>query len=98
MFNQARMDQMTELQEKYSKVKNWTRTEHKNVDKFYEALGLEHEQDSTNKKIAINCYEGEWMIKTSSQHYQHSTQVWALSLTRHSNSEETYFLLAAFTL
>ena len=69
------MEKMVELEEKYSKMKNWTRTSHENVDKFYEALGLEREEDSSNKKIAINCYQGEWTINTSSPNYLHSTQV-----------------------
>ena len=39
---------MDNLCESYARVKNWTRTSHKNVGKFYEALGLEQE------KLAIN--------------------------------------------
>ena len=75
MFHQVKMEKMAELEKKYFKAKNWTRTSQKNVDKFYEALGLEREEDSSNKKIAINCYEGEWMISTSSPNFLHSTQV-----------------------
>ena len=73
------MDNIKELQDKFSKVKNWTRTSYKNVEQFSEALQLENEQDPTNKKIAINFYDGEWRIKTSSPHHQSSTQVWNAS-------------------
>ena len=67
---------MEELCDSYSTVKNWTRTSHQNVDKFYEALGLEQEEeDDTNKRLAINFYAGQWMIKTSSPHHTESTQV-----------------------
>ena len=66
---------MENLYECYSTVKNWTRTSHKNVDKFYEALGLEQEEDDTNKKLAINFFAGQWTIRTSSPHDYHSTQV-----------------------
>ena len=51
---------MENLYECYSTVKNWTRTSHKNVDKFYEALGVEQEEDDTNKKLAINFFAGQW--------------------------------------
>ena len=66
---------MENLDDCYSTVKNWTRTSHKNVDKFYEALGLEQEEDDTNKKLAINFFAGQWIIRTSSPHDYHSTQV-----------------------
>ena len=66
---------MENLCESYATVKNWTRTSHKNVNKFYEALGLEQEEDDTNKKLAINFYAGQWYIKTNSPHSHHSTQV-----------------------
>ena len=66
---------MENLYECYSTVKNWTRTSHENVDKFYEALGVEQEEDDTNKKLAINFFAGQWTIRTSSPHDYHSTQV-----------------------
>ena len=76
MFSTGKI--MEDLCESYSTVKNWTRTSHQNVAKFYEALGLEQEEqeeDDTNKKLAINFYAGQWMIKTSSPNNQDSTQV-----------------------
>ena len=76
MFSRGKI--MEDLCESYSTVKNWTRTSHQNVAKFYEALGLEQEEqeeDDTNKKLAINFYAGQWMIKTSSPNHQDSTQV-----------------------
>ena len=74
MFSTGKI--MEDLCESYSTVKNWTRTSHQNVAKFYEALGLEQEEDDRNKKLAIRFYAGEWIIKTSSPtHHQDSTQV-----------------------
>ena len=67
---------MEDLCESYSTVKNWTRTSKcENVAKFYKALGLEQEEDDTNKRLAINFYAGEWRIKTSSPNHLDSTQV-----------------------
>ena len=68
---------MEDLCESYSTVKNWTRTSQcENVGKFYEALGLEEEEDDkTNRRLAINFYAGEWRIQTSSPHHHDSTQV-----------------------
>ena len=62
---------MDNLCESYTTVKNWTRTSHKNIAKFYEALELEQEEDGTNKKLAINFYAGQWYVKTSSPHSHH---------------------------